>query len=586
MEPKVIRLFMWSYQHHFRDAVQHCMTDVLKELGVPDARPECFLVGVRIRGQEVRNEVCLEPEDGEWRLDLFSSVLGDVEKAIADGTTEIITNVDEQTWRDWSEEKYRFSVGGVLLETLRECDSEHGVRSFVRIAGDVGQYHVFPVIQLPEDLFERFTPLREPTRDGVLSGPPSLIHAAVAAVLDEAREELRRQDPGRQHAQRFRSTSEIVRQAGVSFMRTPSVAIRDRSVGPDLLMQFNRVSASTYEGAEGAGRLVLSNEEDGLLDFRLRFADPVSFRDLRGFRKTLQMASLGGVLLADSEKILGLGRVRATGADDAPLGSGKVFEVEFVGRHHWRLSSGEEVLLVCRNGVPSLPRPDIPDHLEDTYRRLFPETGEADAERFLKLFGAAVEQGHGSMLIVAEDAGHEAGRLRGEGAVVDPVELTSDLYRQVSRIDGAILVDPSCVCHAVGVILDGMTQPECRASRGARYNSGVRYVYAEETSRRLAIIVSDDGMVDVIPEPRPRVSRADIEELVVALEAAGPENGRRVANSVDRMRFYLSEEQCNRVNRAIERIYKEIIEAGEIWFCPDEFRRHPRLDRTYFKEEA
>lgn len=586
MEPKVIRLFMWSYQHHFRDAVQYCMTDVLKELGVPDARPECFLVGVRSRGQEVRNEVCVEPEDGEWPLDLFSSVLEDVEKAVADGPTEFITNVDEQERREWSEEKYRRLVGGVLLGTLRGYDSEHGVRSFVQSAGDVGQYHVFPVVQLPEALFERFMPLREPIRDGVLSGSPSLIHAAVAEVLDEAREELRRQDPGRQDAQRFRSTSEIVRQAGVSFMRTPRVAMKDRSVGPDLLLQFNRVSASTYEGAEGAGRLVLSNEEDGLVAFRLRFVDPVFFRDLRGFRKTLQMSSPGGVLLADCEKILGLGRVRATGADDAPLGSGKVFEVEFVGRHHWRLSCGEEVLLVCRNGVPSLPRPDTPDHLEDTYRRLFPETGEADAERFLKLFGAAVEQGQGSMLIVAEDAGHEAGRLRGEGAVVDPVELTSDLYRQASRIDGAILVDPSCVCHAVGVILDGMTQPECRASRGARYNSGVRYVYAEEASRRLAIIVSDDGMVDVIPEPRPRVSRAEIEELVVALEAAGPENGRRVANSVDRMRFYLSEERCDRANRAIERIDREIIEAGEIWFCPDEFRRHPRLDRTYFKEEG
>ena len=573
---------MWGYQLYFRDAVQYCMTEVLKELGVRDARPECFLVGVRIPGQAVRNEVCVEPEDGRWPLALFSSVLDTVERELEDVPSMAIAGADDQTIRERREQNYRHLVGRVVLEALMAYDSEHRVRSFVRITGDVGQYHVFPVIQLPEELFERFTPLREPIRDGVLSGPPSLIHAAVAAVLDEAREELQRQDPGRQHAQRFRSTSEIVRHAGVSFMRTPPVAMKDRSVGPDLFMQFNRVSASTYEGA---GKLALSNEEDGLLDFRLRFVDPVSFRDVRGFRKTLQMSSLGGVLLADCGKILGLGRVRPTSADDGSLGRGKVFEVEFLGRHHWRLSSGEDVLLVCRDGVPSLPRPITPDHLEDTYRRLFPEAGEAGTERFLKLFGAAVAQGHGSMLVVAEDAEHEAGRLRREGAVVDPVELTSELYRQVSSIDGAILVDPFGVCHAVGVILDGMTQPECTPSRGARFNSGVRYVYAGEASR-LAIVVSDDETVDVIPELRPRVRRADVEGLVVTLEKAGLENGRRVANSVDQMRFYLNEAQCDRVNRAIGRIGTEIGEVGEVWFAPDEFEPDPRLDDSYFRQEA
>lgn len=105
MEPRAIRLFMWSYQPHFRDSVQRYMTDVLTELGAPDARPECFLVGVRIRGREVRNEVCIEPEDGDWPLNLFSSVLDDVEKAIADGPIEVITNVDEQELREWREEK-------------------------------------------------------------------------------------------------------------------------------------------------------------------------------------------------------------------------------------------------------------------------------------------------------------------------------------------------------------------------------------------------------------------------------------------------------------------------------------------------
>lgn len=86
------------------------------------------------------------------------------------------------------------------------------------------------------------------------------------------------------------------------------------------------------------------------------------------------------------------------------------------------------------------------------------------------LFDAAVEQRHGSMLVAARDASDESKRLSGQGTKIVPTKLTPERYHRVSNIDGTIVVDPRCVCHAVGVILDGPAREECTPARGARYN--------------------------------------------------------------------------------------------------------------------
>ena len=50
----------------------------------------------------------------------------------------------------------------------------------------------------------------------------------------------------------------------------------------------------------------------------------------------------------------------------------------------------------------------------------------------------------------------------------------------------------------IGAILDGMVSEEADLSRGARYNSAIRYVNSHE--RTCAVVVSEDGYVDCFPE--------------------------------------------------------------------------------------
>jgi DNA integrity scanning protein DisA with diadenylate cyclase activity len=72
----------------------------------------------------------------------------------------------------------------------------------------------------------------------------------------------------------------------------------------------------------------------------------------------------------------------------------------------------------------------------------------------------------------------------------------------ITAIDGAVLIDPTTTCYAIGVILDGLASNKGTPSRGARYNSAIRYV---ETCKYpcLAIIVSEDGSIDLVPDLMP-----------------------------------------------------------------------------------
>ena len=77
-----------------------------------------------------------------------------------------------------------------------------------------------------------------------------------------------------------------------------------------------------------------------------------------------------------------------------------------------------------------------------------------------------------------------------------------------------MLIDPYCMCYALGVILDGIVEPsfEGDSGRGARYNSAKLYIHNIKTSiemealnvytqeyadNAMAVVISEDGYIDV-----------------------------------------------------------------------------------------
>jgi hypothetical protein len=134
--------------------------------------------------------------------------------------------------------------------------------------------------------------------------------------------------------------------------------------------------------------------------------------------------------------------------------------------------------------------------------------------------------------------------------------LTSDVLRHLTPIDGAVVLSPDGMCHAIGTILDGIASANGDPSRGARYNSAVRYV--ESTSAPcLAVVVSENGGVDYVPDLRPPIPRSEIEARLTALEAflKSGRVSRRACGEIiawfDVHRFYLMPEHCERLNHVV-----------------------------------
>ncbi|MBA5235470.1 DNA integrity scanning protein DisA nucleotide-binding domain protein [Pectobacterium aroidearum] len=578
MASNIIYLFMWGYQAIYRIHIQILARDVLKKLGAPtDA--DVLLVGARSPNSKNVNPVCVEPEDGKWRLSLFEGLLGSVESTYQSHQLQSVFFGDEPSMRDKPEWIRRDSVRTSVSKALEAFDTEHNVTSFCGEVRRVDDYYVTPVIQIPNITFVQFPPLlTKPVDKGQQgSGFRSLIHAAMYAILHEATEELHNPDPGRFTYNSMRDAEEIVRIAAKNFLHTPGLSIEQRYNNTDLFDALNLVSSLMYEGAKGIGQLILVDPEDDAVEFLAKFIEPVPFREPRWVRKVLQMAAAGVGIIANSQYIYGLGRLKESYDPSAQ----NAFTVNFIDHYHWELYCGGQALLRSHYAVPKLPQePFDKAAFLANYARLFPLSSQESGLYLWSLLLTQASQEHGSMIVVAEDAASEAHRLNKQGTNIVPIRLTESLLRSVSGIDGTILLDPAGFCHAIGIILDGEATEQCTPSRGSRYNSGVRYVLTGSSSR-LAIVVSDDRTVDIIPPIKRLCSRSKIDQCISTLEKSTLDNYHDSRNWLTDHRFYINAEQCARINAVLDRLDAVPKEVGLIYSETKRFEADPKMDESY-----
>ncbi|WP_047128796.1 hypothetical protein [Xanthomonas arboricola] len=581
MTGSIIYLFMWGYQASYRVHIQILARNVLKKLGAP-ADAEVLLVGARRPGSENANPICVEPEDGKWQLSLFEGLLDSVESTYQSHQLQNMFFGDEPSMRDKPEWMRRDSVRTSVSKALEAFDIEHNVTSFCGEVRRIDDYYVTSVIQIPNATFVQFPPLLSKAIDKGQqgSGFRSLIHAAMCAVLHEATEELHNPDPGRFTHRSMRDAEEIVRIAAKDFLHTPGLSIERRYIHTDLFDALNLVSSLMYEGVKGIGQLILVDPENDAVEFLAKFVEPVPFREPRWVRKVLQMAATGVGIIANSQYIYGLGRLKESHDSSAQ----DAFSVAFIDHYHWELYCGSQALLRSHYAVPKLPQEPIDKTaFLANYARLFPLSSQENGLHLWNLLLTQINQEHGSMIVVAEDAANEAHRLNKQGTNIVPIRLTESLLRCVSGIDGTILLDPAGFCHAIGIILDGEATDQCTPSRGSRYNSGVRYVQTGST-RRLAIVVSDDRTIDIIPPIKRLASRSRIEQHVAALEAATLDNYHDSRNWLVDHRFYINAEQCARINAVIDRLDAIPKEVGLIYLGTERFEIDPEMDESYLTD--
>ncbi|OYQ77024.1 hypothetical protein B9T12_09720 [Wohlfahrtiimonas chitiniclastica] len=287
-------------------------------------------------------------------------------------------------------------------------------------------------------------------------------------------------------------------------------------------------------------------------------------------------------LISDGNKIYGLGCLNVNNSNAINA----TFFIEFLDHYDWCLYYQSRGIIRSVYEKPMVPKTIIEQKLFiDNFVRIFPDSTYENQQHIWDLVNYALCDLSGCMLVIVDDAENEAKRLAKQSTPIEPILLTKELLTRVRRIDGSILLDYTGMCYAIGVILDGDVNLKCSPARGSRYNSAMRYVYGKVKRQigRLAVIISDDKSVEIEPLLHPKVSERELDAYITQLEGADADNYWEFQNWLDKRRFYINENRCERINKALKRIDELPYEDCSIRFIATNFIPDPEMDDEYFK---
>lgn len=301
----------------------------------------------------------------------------------------------------------------------------------------------------------------------------------------------------------------------------------------DLFDEFNYISTLNYEGVSVSAKLLLINEEEMSkhINFYIRLEQPINFNQHRRIRKLLETSDKKTFLIGDHENIYGLGTLQ----NYEEIKEKPIFVIDFIGKLEYRINNilisreilkghkiadtedvrwhlHEQSILYIRYGTPNLRENKFSStKLRDEIQKVFGiERDEKNLESMVKMVGCAARQRSGTTVVITkpnlaeeeiEELEYQAIRIKKTNLFnKNSVELEKIIDR-ITCIDGAIYLDLEGNCYAIGVILDGIAEKnQGDSSRGARYNSAIRYANKEKVKDNcIIVVVSEDGMIDIIP---------------------------------------------------------------------------------------
>ena len=562
--------FMWGYQRHFRLGAELRIEQALGDIGLP-AEITAVLVGFA-RDSSLPHQICVEPESGPLSVSHLEGV--------RDRAEQIYRSDPDYHLRISDQRSQELRQAGIFLrsrsDAIEEAISTSGVFDrftfFVSTSAPINGYDVHTCVGVRTELLEQLPSLSDSMFDRVYVGR-SLHNEVIAECLRRADKEIYLPDPGTDLLNEDADLY-LVTVAARRFVNGTSYRATRRPA--DLFDMVNEFSSMTYEREGAAGDLVISHLDTLRDHLQIRFREPVRLREARAVRKLLQLSDKDTCVLADSVYAYGLGS--AVSADDA-------VHISITGHARWELAMQGQSLVRVAYGHPTLPkRPIVRQDFEDTVRRT---VGSADIDSIWDVVQAAQESGHGTTIVVSEDPVGESERLSGQALPIVPDHLDPQQVVRLGGVDGAVMLGPDGQCHAFGVILDGIAGAQGDRARGSRFNSSVRYQQTTEAPS-VIVVISDDGLVDLIPSLEPQVSREEVEEAVSAFcgycdsENVDGETWSRANHHVRRLAFYLNEDQCRRVNESYESEMRHRLESGGIALNRRPLKPDPRMDNSYF----
>ena len=490
------QMFMWRWQHRFQDAIASLLKSIFQILELPIVS-DTFILGISVDGKQA-DQICFQGEDCQFSPEAFQEVFAiakdnfdrDPEQFFFMGATHL-----NQAHKD---SLYPKALRKAVISILQHYDRSQRRVSFCSFPTQKNNYWIMTVVQLRQKDFDSQYRLKKEIHQ--IHSMQShriercFLEALIYRILAESELELQRASEG--NITSLGNPERIIEDAASSLLKSIEVHINQWNK-VDLLSFANAIAAERYEGAASEGRLIICPTNHPDISAKVKLRTPIRIYNYRGIRKLLEVSSNKMALLCDVESVWGLG----IPLDTYQPSQENLFEIRFAEYHTWELLHAENIMLRVKYRQARLPRARFDKRLFcDRIAELF-QVNQTTANILVKAVEAAVVQRHGTMLVITPEAESETKRLAAQSTVIEPVIVSKDIIAHLSSIDGAILISPEGIIYSFGVILDGKASENGNSSRGARYNSAIRYIDGQRSRNIncLALIVSEDGYVDLYP---------------------------------------------------------------------------------------
>ena len=481
---------MWEHQSLFRVSAQLFAEGVFNLLD-RSLRPEVFLLGLAsAKEADEADAVVLEPTSIRYSPADFRHIKAQAADLEVDaGPKDVVYHLHPNDHDRFEKQHWYELVCRATEATMNALTAsrEENRRSFCSVPVSLQGYLVTVVLQLSADCYEGYYALPKHST----GRPANLPNAAVLEFLHDCTRALREADTADNDQPVLdRDYNEVLRSAGRRLM------LRVAPAGTHGLYDAcNGVAALRHEGDEGIGTMLVSRRQHPSIVPVLTLETPVHMRDHRSIRKLLELSEGHTALISDASHVFGLGQlVPESDSQYEPL-----VTVHFTNHFSWEMSHAGHVLMRVVSNTPRLPQGQVAaDNFARIVRIVFPKLNADSTDYLWDLAQKASTQPTGTILVISTGAAQEAQRLTRQCFRVVPRIMTPSVLRLVTNIDGAVLIEPSGMCHAIGAILDGLATEKGDSSRGSRYNSALRYVNSSKYPA-LAVVVSEDGWIDLLP---------------------------------------------------------------------------------------
>jgi len=580
---------MWGFQQHFQISLKVSAEELFKELD-PNFEVKVFLLGLVRNESPTNHPICLEPEECGFEPRDFGSVREDAKHflAVAPDRNMMATHPAHQ--RSIESRRERRAESSAVMKAIEDnhhlTDDEFFFSGFMPVA----DYDVGVILRLHHKHGISHYSLPHVYAEDRYQLPASLTEAVTKLFLQEACASFYVPDPENVADYDGLKTDEILARAGDRLMEAPVFAGRGIEGLYGLFKACNFISSLTYERATSIGEMFIARKGHPNIQATVTLEKPLSLRQHRAVRKLLEISSVGDAILTDGASVTGFGKFFGN-YDESKA---DLLRVRFTGHHKWELCHSDHKLMRVSYGKPALPLPPLNEQrFKADLERIFKGISPGEIKNLFELSEEACRQRHGTVLVITPEAASESKRLASQATGLVPVSLTPDLLKSVTAIDGAVMLDISGICYAIGVILDGEAVEFGNPARGARFNSSLRYAAQMDALKKdcVVVVVSEDGTAEWIPELKPRISQkilkskeAEADSILNKAEISY-RDATVLLNWLSEHRFYLPKSLCEKANLIAE-ARKKIWDEGKvnIYFEIKPFEPHPIMSDDYLEE--